>query len=131
MDRSLGPIAFLRLAVALAALALAVVLAARLRLTPQPAPADALNDVRVARGAELARQYCATCHGPTFQGELGIGPSWYRNAFIRSKTVEELIEFLKVGRPEKGMPPKGGQPSLTDEDLRDLATFLKSLQREP
>jgi disulfide bond formation protein DsbB len=46
-----------------------------------------------------------------------------------------LVEFLNTGRPaehpdnESGitMPPKGGNPSLSDDDLADIAAYLRTL----
>lgn len=78
---------------------------------------------------------CATCHGAKGEGMARLGNRLRGSDFIRTRSDEEMIEFLKVGRPpsdpenESGMPmpPRGGDPRLTDEDLRDIVTFLRSL----
>jgi disulfide bond formation protein DsbB len=44
---------------------------------------------------------------------------------------------LKKGRPASDpanttkvdMPPKGGNPALTDQDLADIVTYVRSLQK--
>jgi disulfide bond formation protein DsbB len=49
---------------------------------------------------------------------------------------DELAQFLALGRPADdpgnttgvAMPPKGGNPSLSDQDLMDVAAFLRTLQ---
>jgi hypothetical protein len=54
------------------------------------------------------------------------------SAFISEKTDRELVEFLKVGGlPDEPpvMPPRGGNPSLTDEKLVDIAAYLRSMQK--
>ena len=50
-------------------------------------------------------------------------------------TDDQVVEFLKEGRRadhplnEKGvdMPPKGGNPGLSDDDLRQIVAYLRSL----
>lgn len=89
-----------------------------------------------ASGKELTGQFCSACHGQDFEGVSGLGPSFYNDAFIRDHTEAELVAFIKEGRPadapdnESGvaMPPYGGNPSLTDEQLSDIVSFFKTLQ---
>ena len=88
-----------------------------------------------ANGEELFNQTCAACHGQGGVGVDGLGPAMIDNEFVTSSSDSELIEFLEVGRPadapdnESGitMPPKGGNPSLTEEDLADIASYLRTL----
>jgi len=89
-----------------------------------------------ASGKELTGQFCSACHGADFEGVSGLGPSFYNDAFILDHTVAELVAFIKEGRTadapdnESGvaMPPYGGNPRLTDEQLSDIVVFLKTLQ---
>ena len=79
---------------------------------------------------------CFTCHGPDAEGIEGLGKDLNNNEFVQSLTDPELIAFLEVGRPasdpanEAGvdMPPKGGNPALSDQDLQDIVAFLRTLQ---
>ena len=88
-----------------------------------------------ARGEELYNGSCIACHGPEGVGVEGLGKPWVGSEFINNSTDEELVEFLKVGRPADhpdnttgiAMMPRGGNPSLTDEDLRDLVAYMRSL----
>ncbi len=90
----------------------------------------------VARGQKRFRQTCTTCHGPDAQGMRKLGKNLHGNQFVRSKSDDELVEFLRVGRPavhplnERGvdMPPRGGNPALTDDDLRSIVAYLRSIQ---
>ena len=51
-------------------------------------------------------------------------------------TEEELANFINIGRPAGDpanmtgvdMPPRGGNPSLTDQDIRDVSAYLKAQQ---
>lgn len=87
------------------------------------------------RGEELYNGSCIACHGPGGVGVEGLGKPWVGSEFINNSTDEELIEFLKVGRPADhpdnttgiAMMPRGGNPSLTDEDLADLVAYMRQL----
>jgi hypothetical protein len=56
-----------------------------------------------------------------------------QSQLIASKTDPELVKFLKAGG-EPGEPlvmlPKGGAPSLTDQNLVDVVAYLRTLQKE-
>lgn len=90
----------------------------------------------VARGQQLAGQSCSSCHGQNFEGVKNLGPALTDNDFIRDHTDDELIDFVREGRArdaqdnETGlaMPPYGGNPRLTDDDLSDIVLFLRTLQ---
>jgi disulfide bond formation protein DsbB len=90
----------------------------------------------VAAGEAVYQGTCATCHGPDAEGIDGLGKNLHDNQFIQSNTDEQMVAFLKVGRPASDplnttgvdMPPKGGNPSLTDDDLLDVVAFLDTLQ---
>ena len=88
-------------------------------------------------GRRLYATTCATCHGQTGEGIAGLGKDLTNSAFVRDRTDQQLVEFLKVGRrandPENStgidMPPRGGNPSLTDQDLADIVAYMRQLQR--
>jgi cytochrome c oxidase cbb3-type subunit 3 len=73
-----------------------------------------------ARAAPIYQQNCSFCHGPQARGATGPG-------LITSDVVlgddhgEHFAPFLKVGRPEKGMPAFS---QFSDSTLKDLAEFL-------
>ena len=86
-------------------------------------------------GQVLFAQTCAACHGPNAEGVDGLGPALVENEFVASLSDEDLVEFLKVGRPTDhpdntsgiAMPPKGGNPALGDSDLADIAAYLREI----
>lgn len=96
----------------------------------------AIAGTPVAHGQQLAEQSCSSCHGQNFEGVKNLGPALTDNGFIQDHTDAELIDFIKEGRArdaqdnETGlaMPPYGGNPRLTDEDLADIVLFLRTLQ---
>lgn len=87
-------------------------------------------------GEELYQGTCAACHGADATGIDGLGKDLHDNEFTNSLTDPELITFLEVGRPASDplnttgvdMPPKGGNPALTDQDLQDIVAYLRTLQ---
>lgn len=87
------------------------------------------------RGHEKFLKVCATCHGKDAHGMPKLGKDLHDNAFVHSQTDDELVAFIKHGRPATDpantrgvdMPPKGGDPTMTDDDLRNIVAFLRTL----
>ena len=98
--------------------------------------ADGAGATLAAEGHELFKGTCAICHGPKGEGMPGLGRRLSDNAFTKSSSDADLVEFLRRGRSaddplnERGvdMPPRGGNPSLTDADLALIVAYLRSLQ---
>lgn len=91
---------------------------------------------KVAEGHKLFKGTCATCHGPNGEGMPKLGKNLNDNPFTKGLSDVELVEFLKKGRSagdplnERGvdMPPRGGNPLLTDPDLALIVAYMRSLQ---
>jgi len=72
------------------------------------------------RGAPIFASNCAFCHGPQARG--AEGPSLiYSELVLKDVHGTTIAEFLKAGRPEKGMPSFA---TLSDEQRKDVAEFL-------
>jgi disulfide bond formation protein DsbB len=90
---------------------------------------------QVDAGSKSFQSTCATCHGRDANGLPKLGKSLLTNEFVASKSDEDLVAFLKTGRPAGDplnttgvdMPPKGGNPALSDEDLKSLVAYLRTL----
>jgi disulfide bond formation protein DsbB len=88
------------------------------------------------RGDSAYRAACIACHGPDGEGIAGLGKPLAASDFIAGLTDEELFEFVVLGRgttdPDNtsgvAMPPRGGRPNLSDEAIRDIVAYLRSLQ---
>lgn len=88
-------------------------------------------------GQTLFVTSCAACHGLAGEGLPGLGKDMTTSEFIASKTDAELVEFIKVGRDPSdplnttgvAMPPKGGNPSLSDEELYNIVAYLRTIQK--
>ena len=88
----------------------------------------------VAHGSTLFVS-CGACHGADGAGITGLGKSLIESEFIDGLSDDELVAFIKTGRPVwdatnttgVDMPPRGGNPSLTDEDIFAVVTYIRSL----
>ncbi|MDX1664755.1 MAG: cytochrome c [Candidatus Promineifilaceae bacterium] len=87
-------------------------------------------------GKALYDQVCIACHGPDGQGIEGLGSRFIDNEFIQAHEDDQLLQFVKTGRPATDpenvsgidMPPKGGNPALTDAEILDIIAYLRTLQ---
>jgi mono/diheme cytochrome c family protein len=86
-----------------------------------------------SKGATLYGQNCATCHGTSLEGGIGavLNPIDKLPGVPNSLDSNFLIGIITNGRqPQAGdpkqvpMPAKGGNNSLTDQDVRDLAAYI-------
>lgn len=110
---------------------------------PAPAPTQASSaaPAQTSTGDPVAGQTlftsCAACHGPTGEGLPGLGKDLTSSEFVSTKTDAELVDFIKVGRDPSdplnttgvAMPPKGGNPALSDEDLFNILAYIRTLQK--
>ncbi len=90
-------------------------------------------------GKQLFLQVCSACHGPDAKGLPNLGKDLTTSKFIQEKTDQELLAFVKQGRSPTdplnttgiAMPPKGGNPALTDQDILDIISYIRTLQVKP
>jgi len=88
-------------------------------------------------GQKLYMATCSACHGPAGEGVEGLGKDMTTSEFIAGLSDAELIEFIKVGRDPSdplnttgvAMLPKGGNPALTDEQMVDIVTYMRSIHK--
>lgn len=87
------------------------------------------------KGQQLYASNCASCHGAGLEGGIGatLNPIEPLAGVSKEKalTPQFLIDIITNGRtPQPGdpksqpMPKKGGNDSLTDQDVKDLAAFI-------
>ena len=108
--------------------------------SPGPSGSPAALPGDAGKGATLFGQNCATCHGASLGG--GIGPAL--NPIAKLPGVADpldatyLIDIITNGRKHQAgdpgtadMPAKGGNPSLTEQDVKDLASYIIEQNRIP
>jgi disulfide bond formation protein DsbB len=99
-------------------------------------PTVSLDPQAVARG-KRAYISCMACHGKDARGIKNMGKDLVNSEFVAKLSDEQLVEFIKKGRgptdPDNttgvAMPPKGGNPALKDEQIRDIVAYLRSLRQ--
>jgi len=90
----------------------------------------------VAQGETVYAGTCIACHGPDAKGLPNLGKDLTTSQFIRDQSDEDLLAFVKQGRPPGDplnttgvdMPPKGGNPALMDDDIKAVIAYIRSLQ---
>ncbi len=116
--------------------ATSVAVTAKLVTTPTIPPRPT-SQGDAAQGQTFFTISCSACHGPTAEGVKGLGKDMTTSQFIASKSDAELLAFIKQGRPVNDplnttgvlMPPKGGNPALTDEQLLDIIAYIRTLHK--
>ncbi len=91
-----------------------------------------------AEGAVHYRTTCLACHGPGGEGLVNFGRPLTTSVFIAERSDTALTDFLRRGRSiddplnTTGIPmaPRGGNPTLTDQDLANVVAFVRTLQTE-
>jgi disulfide bond formation protein DsbB len=85
-------------------------------------------------GEALFTASCTACHGPDAKGLEGLGKD-LTTGFVPDSSDADVISVIALGRavddPENttgvAMLPKGGNPSLTDEDIASILVYLRTL----
>lgn len=102
-----------------------------------PKAGDSVAAGDPVHGKELFVGTCMACHGEGGTGIEGLGKDMTTSTFIKSLSDEELLAFIKVGRsmsdPDNttgvDMPLKGGNPALTDDDIMDIISYMRTLEK--
>jgi disulfide bond formation protein DsbB/cytochrome c5 len=87
----------------------------------------------LATGARLYGEACAACHGPAGEGVPNLGSALADAPLLETGADTELLEFIRRGRPAddpanqtgRAMPPSGGRPDLTDEEILEIIHYLR------
>lgn len=94
-----------------------------------------LDPVLVTKGSNTFQSICSACHGFNAMGIPGLGKPLIGSEFVASQTDADLVAFIIKGREVTdplnttgvAMPARGGNPSLTDEDLLNVVYYIRSL----
>lgn len=88
-----------------------------------------------AAGEQLFVASCSSCHGPDAKGITGVGKDLTTGDFLPGMTDDDFVVFINTGRPSGDpanttgidMPPKGGNPALSDDQILDIIAYLRSI----
>ncbi|MEP7291541.1 MAG: c-type cytochrome [Chloroflexota bacterium] len=104
--------------------------------TPLPPTAEtvAYSPAAVMEGQGTFQSTCSACHGLDGSGIPGLGKNLLESQFVHGLTDDELLQFISTGRDTSdplnttgiAMPPRGGNPSLTDDQMRAMIAYLRT-----
>ncbi|RME68329.1 MAG: cytochrome c [Alphaproteobacteria bacterium] len=83
-----------------------------------------------ARGNKVYHGTCIACHGRDGKGAIPGTPDFTDPDGALAKSDAVLLQHMEEGYRSPGalmaMPPKGGDPRLSDQDFRDVLAYLRS-----
>lgn len=105
--------------------------------TPEPteeAAAVEYDPALVSQGQSAYMSICIACHGMDARGIPGLGKDLLDSEFVHGLSDQELADFIIVGRRpfDEGnttgidMPARGGNPTLTDEQIHAIVAYLRT-----
>lgn len=100
-------------------------------LASMPVFADSSStENMVAAGKGVFSQTCIVCHGANGKGAIPGVPSFADDDGPLSKTDEQLYKNVMEGFQSPGsamaMPAKGGNPALTESDIKAVLAFIRA-----
>jgi cytochrome c5 len=101
------------------------VMAGSAKVAAEPAQTSAVVQVKDRDGQQVYQASCVACHGTGIAGAPKVGDKgqWA----VRVATgIEALYQGALVGKqsPAGVMPAKGGNPSLSDQDVKAAVDFM-------
>lgn len=83
-----------------------------------------------AEGKALYEAGCIVCHGDDGKGAMPGVPDWTdgsgRLALPAAVLKQRVLEGFQSPGSALAMPPKGGNPALTDQDVDQLLRYLRA-----
>jgi len=89
----------------------------------------------MSAGESVYQNACKVCHGADGEGLIGLGKPLRNSAYVQDSDDNELFRNIAEGRlPDHPlntsglmMPARGAQ-DITDEQINDVMSFLRSIQ---
>jgi disulfide bond formation protein DsbB len=90
----------------------------------------------IAEGETEYQKTCSPCHGQDARGVENLGRTLIGSEFVTDNTDEALLTYVNEGRAVDdplnitgvAMPPKGGNPNLTDDQILAIIAYIRSIQ---
>ena len=94
-----------------------------------PARADCgFTGGNITNGDKIYHETCVACHGEDGRGAVPGAPNFLQKGGPLSKPHAVMMKHIMNGFSEPGhdlsMPPKGGNPDLSAQDLKDVHAYL-------
>lgn len=89
------------------------------------------NDANATNGKEVFRNNCQACHGEHLHGDMPGVPDLVINRTWTKKLDSKVHKFVKEGTEVSGntivMPAKGGNPHLTDKEIKSALHYMREI----
>ena len=83
----------------------------------------------VANGQRQYEETCVACHGEKGKGTMpGIPNFTSRKSPLKKADavlIKNIIEGIERPNADLAMPPMGGNPDLTEQDVRDILAYMQ------
>lgn len=101
---------------------------------PELTAAVATEPAGAASGEAVFRQTCIACHGENGKGVVPGAPDLTRSDGPLAQSDEVVIRHIIEGFQSPGspmaMPPKGGNPALTQADIEAVLAYMRERFRQ-
>ena len=81
-------------------------------------------------GQAIYQAHCSVCHGADGKGAIPGTQDFTKKGGVLSLSDAVLLERITNGYQQAGspmaMPPKGGDPSLTEQQIKQVIAYLRS-----
>ncbi len=86
------------------------------------------TDADTNSGKAIYNQTCVACHGAEGTGQVPGAPDFTKTGGVLSKPNDVLLKHMENGVQSPGspmaMPPRGGNPNLSEQDLKAVLAYL-------
>jgi mono/diheme cytochrome c family protein len=106
--------------------------------TADASAASASPSTPAEKGKQFFQQSCANCHGMNGQGVPHLGADLRTSKYVAKSSDATLAGLIEHGVPANDprntshipMPPKGANPSLTRQDIQEIVSYIRQLQKD-
>ncbi len=90
-----------------------------------------MNSVKADNGKKIYDNNCLVCHGENLHGDMPGVPDLIINRAWTMNLDAQIHKFVTEGTENSGkaivMPSKGGNPNLSDEQIKSAIMYMRDI----